>query len=322
MFEFEAIKDKVLKGALIGKEEALALAETPLDVLAAAASEIQAHFCGRAFDLCAIINAKSGKCSEDCKFCAQSAHNNASIEEYGLLPAERILNAARAAEKAGILRFSMVTSGGALTDAELDSICLSVGLIRRETTLSVCLSPGLLSQAQYRRLAEAGVDRIHNNLESSERYFPQVCTTHSWHEKTAAIMAARAAGLSVCSGGIIGMGETMADRIDMALSVRALGVRSIPVNILNPIKGTPYGTRSVLSEEEVLRTVAIFRFIIPNGAVRMAGGRGLIPGAGSAFFTGGSNAAITGDMLTTAGIAAARDIETACALGYEVKKIG
>lgn len=322
MSALDLLKNKVLQGGAVTREEALSLAQFPIEELSAAADGIRRAFCGAAFDMCAIINAKSGKCSEDCKFCAQSSHHCAVIEEYGLLSKERVLSAARTAAGRGVLRFSLVTSGGALSDAELDSVCAIVTAIRESTPLSVCLSLGLLTQAQYERLGSAGADRIHNNLESSERYFPYVCSTHSWHEKTAAIKAAQAAGLSVCSGGIIGMGETMADRIDMAFAAKGLGVRSIPVNILNPIEGTPFGWRTPLSEEEVCRTVALFRFIVPDGAIRMAGGRGLLPDAGRACFTSGANAAITGDMLTTAGIAAKSDIKAAHELGYEVRKIG
>lgn len=322
MSVLDAVTKKVLEGGEADRTEALALASAPLGALCAAADAIRAERCGSAFDLCAIVNAKSGRCSEDCRFCAQSSHNRAHIAEYGLLPAERVIEAARKAAASGALRFSLVTSGGALSDGEIGRVCGVVGDIKRETGLSVCLSVGLLAQRQYARLAEAGADRIHNNLETSENYFPKICSTHKWREKTAAIKAAQAAGLSVCSGGIIGMGETAEDRIDFALAVRELGVRSVPVNILNPIKGTPLEGSAFLTQDEILRTVAVFRFILPDGAIRMAGGRGLMPDGGKACFTAGSNAAITGDMLTTSGVEAARDIKTVRGLGYEVRKIG
>lgn len=322
MSDLNILKKDVLAGRTLSRAEALSLACVPLDELCAAAEEIRSDCCGNTFDLCAIINAKSGRCSEDCAFCAQSARHRAAISEYELLDAESILAAALEAEAAGVLRFSIVTSGGSLSDEELASVARAVRLIRERTRLSVCISLGILTEAQYRRLGDAGAGRVHNNLETGENYFPKICTTHSWQDKRAAVTAAIAAGLSVCSGGIIGLGESMEDRVDMVLAARELGVDSIPVNILNPIAGTPLAGAPRLPYDEIRRTIAIFRFILPHAAIRMAGGRGLLPEAGLACFKSGANAAITGDMLTTSGIAAARDIRMISELGFEVRKNG
>lgn len=322
MCALEDLKKRVLRGGLISAGEAACLCRVPLASLCAAAAEIREKRCGSGFDLCAIVNAKSGRCSEDCKFCAQSGRCTADISEYPLLPEEAVVAAAHAAEAGGALRFSLVTSGGRLSDEELASVCRCAARIKSETGLSVCASLGLLAAPQFAALREAGVERIHNNLESSEKFFPNICTTHSWREKTAAIAAARSAGLSVCSGGIIGLGETMEDRIDMAFELRALGIRSVPLNVLNPIAGTPFAKNRPLTDEEILRTVAIYRFILPEAAIRLAGGRGLLSDRGYSCFKYGANAAITGDTLTTAGISPQRDREMIASLGFEVRKDG
>ena len=232
---------------------------------------------------------------------------------------EEILADAKKQAAQGVLRYSIVTAGKALSDAEIDIMCDTIRQIRQETTLSVCVSFGLLTESQFCRLKETGVSRVHNNLETSERHFPNICTTHTFADKVSAIQAAQQAGLTVCSGGIMGMGETMADRIDMALALRDLGITSVPVNVLSPIPGTPFGEYPTLSEEEVLGILALYRFLLPAASIRMAGGRGLLPDGGKSCFLSGANAAITGDMLTTAGITVQTDLQMLTELGYEVK---
>ena len=313
------LKEKVMSGEWIGKEEVLQLAAAPLGELTEAADEIRRRYCGDTFDICTIINGKSGKCSEDCKFCAQSSRYHTGLKDtYPLLGTEELLKEAKYNADRGVLRYSIVTSGRCLSDREVEQLCDSIRRIKEETDIRICVSLGLLREEQFRRLKEAGADRVHCNLESSERYFPQVCTTHTYEEKTAAIQAAERAGLSVCSGGILGLGESMEDRIDMVLTVRNLGVRSIPVNVLNPIPGTPYEKNPVLSGEEILRCTAVFRFLIPDGLIRLAGGRGLMEDKGKQCFQSGVNAAISGDMLTTAGITVESDMEMIQSLGYKV----
>lgn len=316
----EELKQKVLAGGKVTREEALELVSVPLEALSQAADELREHFCGDRFDLCTIVNGKCGKCSEDCKYCAQSAHYHTSLEEsYPLLSTEELVKGAAENKRQGVLRYSIVTSGRKLSDQEVDQACESIRAIREQVGIEVCVSFGLLGEEAFRKLKEAGASRVHCNLESSRRYFPQVCTTHTYNEKIETLKAAQRAGLSVCSGGILGLGETMEDRIDMVLTARELGVKSVPVNLLNPIPGTPYEHNPILTEDELRRVVAIFRFLIPDGNIRLAGGRGLLEDKGGRCFCSGANAAISGDMLTTAGITVQRDQEMLKGLGYTVR---
>lgn len=314
----ETLAKEIMEGRLIGREEALWLWEQPLEALCEQADRIRKHFCAGRFDLCTIINGKSGRCSENCRFCAQSAHNHTGAAEYPLLSAEEIVAQAKREDAQGVLRYSIVTSGKRLTDREVDEMCEAVRQIRRECRLSVCISFGLLGEEQYRKLKEAGVTRVHNNLETSRNHFPEICTTHTFDDKVAAIRAAQAAGLTVCSGGIMGMGETAEDRIDMALTLRELGIGSVPVNLLNPIPGTPLERQEPLTADDMRRIVAVYRFLLPDAFIRLAGGRGLLADKGKGCFQSGANAAITGDMLTTAGITVETDKELLKELGYEV----
>ena len=316
----EELKQKIYAGADITRDEALALVNVPLEELTAAANEIREKVCENRFDMCTIVNGKCGRCPEDCKYCAQSAHYRTDCQEtYPLLSTEELVKGARYNKEQGVLRYSIVTSGRRLSDAEVEQVCGSIREIRRQVDIEVCVSFGLLGEAQFRKIKEAGASRVHCNLESSRNYFPQICTTHTYDEKIETLKAAQRAGLSVCSGGIMGLGETMEDRIDMALTIKELGVKSIPVNLLNPIKGTSYENNRILTNDELCRIVAIVRFVIPDGFIRLAGGRGLLGDKGEKCFRSGANAAISGDMLTTAGITVATDMELVKGLGYEVK---
>lgn len=314
------MKQKVLSGGLITKEEALQLIDVPLEELTSAANEIRQKICRTGFDICTIVNGKCGKCSEDCKYCAQSAHyHTACFDSYPLLSTEELVKGARQNKEQKVLRYSIVTSGKALSGDEVDQICESIRAIREQVGIEVCVSFGLLKEEQFRKIQEAGATRAHCNLETSERFFSKICTTHSYQEKIDTLNAAKRAGLSICSGGILGLGETMEDRIDMVLTARKLGVKSIPVNVLNPICGTPYEHNKILTNEEVCRCVAIFRFLTPEASIRLAGGRGLLDDKGEACFNSGANAAISGDMLTTSGINMETDRKLLTKLGFEVK---
>lgn len=315
----EQLGNAVIEGKKITAKEARWLWEQPLEELCAKADEIRKHFCGSRFDLCTIINGKSGRCSENCRFCAQSAHNHTGAEVYPLLSKEEITAQAKKNDEQGVLRYSIVTSGKRLPDEEVEQMCEAVREIRKKTGIAVCISFGLLGEEQYRRLKEAGVTRVHNNLETSRRNFPNICTTHTFEEKVEAIRAAQAAGLAVCSGGIMGLSETVEDRIDMAMTLRELGIKSVPVNMLNPIPGTPFENLEKLTEEEMRRIVAVYRFILPDAEIRLAGGRGLLADKGKVCFCSGANAAISGDMLTTAGITVETDRKLVDDLGYEVR---
>ena len=313
------LQKKVINGGTLSREEAILLSSAQLEPLCEAADQIRRHFCGNAFDMCSIINGKSGKCPEDCKYCAQSSHYSADTAVYPLLSTDEILREAKANAADGILRFSIVTSGKRLSDQEVEQVCDSFRKIRETCGISLCASMGLLSQKQFKMLKSAGVVRYHNNLQTSRRFFPHISTTHTYEDKIQAIRDARESGLTVCSGGIIGLGETMEDRIDMALTLRDLQIRSVPINVLNPIPGTPLEHNAPLPEDEVCRTAAIFRFLLPDSILRMAGGRGLMEDQGRRVFRSGANGAITQNMLTTGGIAVREDRQLAEELGFEIR---
>lgn len=315
------LKEKVLNSELISRDEAISLYRlADLEELCAAADEIRKEKSGNGFDICTIINGKCGKCSEDCKYCAQSAHYHTSLSEsYPLLDTDRLLAEAKYNAERGVIRYSIVTSGKRLSQAEVDKLCESIRKIKEEVDIEICVSLGLLGLEDFKKLYAAGVVRVHCNLESSEEYFKKVCTTHTYAEKIESLKAAKEAGMSICSGGIMGLGESIEDRIDMVLTARELGVKSIPVNFLNPIPGTPYENNKPLTRDEARRCVAVFRFLIPDASIRLAGGRGLLGDKGKSCFESGSNAAISGDMLTTAGITIETDLKLIDELGYEVK---
>ena len=257
--------------------------------------------------------------SENCKFCAQSVYYHTSAKEYPLLETDEIVRQARYNAERGVLRYSIVTSGRALNDREIEKMCGAIRAVKENVEIEVCVSFGLLTKEQYSRVKEAGASRVHNNLETSERNFPNVCTTHTFEDKLCAVRAAQQAGLEVCSGGIMGLGETAEDRVDMAFTLRGLGIKSVPVNMLNPIPGTPYEQNERLSVEDMRRIAAVYRFILPDAAIRLAGGRGLLDDKGEKSFLSGANAAISGDMLTTAGYTVESDMEMIRRLGYQAK---
>ena len=319
MMDIKTLKNQILAGKLLTREEAEELYFQPLEDLCTAADEIRRYFCADKFDLCTIINAKSGKCSENCRFCAQSSHHHTDAAEYPLLSTDEILAQAKRNDEQGVLRYSIVTSGKRLSETEIDKMCSAIQKIRKETNIHACVSFGLLDEDQYRKLKAAGASRVHNNLETSQRNFPNICTTHTFADKVKAIRAAQAAGLSVCSGGIMGLGETPEDRMDMAFTLRELGIKSVPINLLNPIPGTPLAQNERLTVEDARRIVAVYRFILPDASIRLAGGRGLLPDKGKSCFLSGANAAISGDMLTTAGITVETDFKMLKELGYEAQ---
>lgn len=304
-----ALKEKVLKGYNINEDEAKELYNADINLLKEAANEIRKFFMQDNFDLCTIVNAKCGSCSENCKFCAQSAHHGKNVETYPLLDDRTIIEDAKKQKEKGILRYSIVTSGKKLSDEDVLNEARIIKKLKEECDIEICISNGLLSYDNFKILKEAGASRVHNNLEAAPSFFPSICTTHTIEDKIQALEDARRAGLEVCSGGIIGLGESREQRIEMAMTLRDLNVKSIPVNVLNPIPNTPFGDNEKLSEEEVIRTVAVYRFILKDSFIRLAGGRSSFDDKGKAIFESGANAAISGDMLTTSGINTKSDLE-------------
>ena len=319
MYDVVELKDKVLNNYKVTKEDALNLIDVPLDGLTNAANEIRQSYCGNNFDACMLINVKSGRCSENCKFCAQSNHYDTDIETYPLLAKEELKEKSLAIYNAGFKRISYVASGRKVTNKDFETLSNLICNLKEECNdMKICVSLGLLTKDQIKRLNDVGVDRIHNNLESSREYFKEICTTHSYDEKLDTIELISNENVMICSGGIFGMGESFEDRIDLALQLREFGVKSIPINILNPIKGTPVENNEILSNDEACRIIAIFRFINPDAYIRMAGGRALLGDNGRKAFQSGANAGILGDMLTTEGVALKEDLKLLDDLGFEI----
>ncbi len=263
------------------------------------------------------MNARSGRCSENCKWCAQSAHYSTGCGVYDYVSADDALEHAEFFKKRGVRRFSLVTSGRSVSDADLQKLCDAFEKMRDMGGIELCGSFGLLTKPQFERLAAAGMTRFHCNLETAPSYFPKLCTTHTIEDKIASIGAARSAGLSICSGGIIGMGESFAQRVELADTLAKLDVDSIPMNILQPIKGTPLENTPPLPTDEILLAFAVFRLTNPRAHIRFAGGRAAIRGVQERALRSGVSAILMGDMLTTVGSSLDSDFKMLDRLGYE-----
>ena len=319
MATLNELAQDVINGKRFGRTDNLEFFKTcDINELTAAADKIREHFRGNTVDLCTIINGRSGKCGENCKFCAQSAHNHTSCAEYGFLDEEKIIAEAKANQDEGVNRFAIVTAGRALSGEDFEKAIHAYERMNKELSINLCTSMGFITREQFKRLRKAGVTSYHHNIETSRRNFPNICTTHTYDMKIETIKIAQEEGFCVCSGGIIGMGETFDDRIDMALSLHELGVRSIPINALMAIPGTPFEHNTPLTEEEILRTIAMFRFINPEANIRLAAGRKLLSNNGEKAFTSGCSATITGNMLTTSGSTIKGDREMLSKLGRKV----
>ena len=317
---YEEIVNGIIEGRRLHKGDDVSfLVHGNLEELKKGANHIREAVCGSRADLCTIINGRAGQCSENCKFCAQSSHNGTGAEAYGFMDIDKIVEACKENEKKGVHRFSIVTAGRTLGEEDYKKAVETYSRLHEECPgIKLCASHGLLTKEQFCDLKESGVSAYHANIETSENYFPKICTTHTFQNKVQCIMAAKEAGLSVCSGGIIGLGESFGDRIDMAFTLSELGIMSIPLNVLLPIKGTPLENNNTLPEEEILRTIAAFRFINPGAYIRLAAGRILMEDSGKEAFLSGANATITGDMLTTSGNNTVKDIDMLSGIGFDL----
>ncbi|MCC8088709.1 MAG: biotin synthase BioB [Rikenellaceae bacterium] len=312
------LENSVLNGGSITFEEAVQLAESKeKEYLYAAADRIRHHFHDNRMDLCTIVNARSGKCSEDCKWCSQSAHHSSDIDIYDLIERKIALDQAQINRNAGVKKFSLVTSGRTISDKNLNNLCEIYSTLDKRGSHELCASMGLLNKEQLQKLYDSGVRNYHCNIETAPSYFPNVCTTHTVEEKVKTIEWAKEVGMKICSGGIIGMGETMHQRIEMAVKLRELEVDSIPINILNPIKGTKLENAEPLTDEEILTTIALFRFINPHALIRFAGGRTKMLHIQDAALRAGINGALVGDLLTTVGVGMEEDIAHFREMGFE-----
>ena len=311
-----SIAEEIIKGRRLNRDEDLGwLLEAELSELQAGAFLLQKHFRGNHIDLCTIVNGRSGRCSENCKYCAQSAYHHTGVEEYPLMSKEELFRHAKVNQEGGANRFSIVTSGRALSGKEFETVLEAYKEMNDTLSIHLCASHGILTEEQLQKLYEAGVRQYHHNIETSKRYFPEICTSHTYDDRIKTIKLAQKAGLNVCSGGIIGMGETWADRIDMAISLSELNIKSIPINSLMAIPGTKLEGMPPLSGDDILRTIALFRFINPEADIRMAAGRKLMPENGATAFKAGASASITGNMLTTSGTTMKDDLEILKKLG-------
>ncbi len=308
----------ITDGKTVSRETALLLARYPdQQKLWSAADRLRCRFMGDLFHLCAIINARSGGCTEDCHFCAQSArYHAANIPVYSMIDQDEAMSIARSNAAAGVHRLSLVTCGRTVEQNTLTQCGELYEQVRQETKLELCASMGLLDERKAGMLAAMGVNRYHCNLETCEQRFADFCTSHTWQDKVETLKTAANAGMSLCSGGIIGMGESMEDRIELALELRRLGIRSIPINILTPIPNTPLAHREPLSLPEVLTTIALFRFLHPEAVIRIAGGRQQLGAGQYQCFLAGANGAIVGNYLTTTGGSISADLTKLREMGF------
>ena len=315
--ELHALTDRIIEGYRLKQTdpEVQDLLTQPLAELQKEAGRLQTHFYGNHVDFCTIINARSGRCGENCKYCAQAACHHTGCEEYGFLDEEKIMKTAKADQDAGANRFAMVTSGRALTGNDFEKALTIYGHMRDKLTIDLCASHGIISREQLHRLRQAGVTSYHHNIETSRRFFPHICTSHTFDDRIRTIKAAQAEGMCVCSGGISGMGDPWQDRLDMAFTLQSLGIESIPINALMAIPGTGMEGRKPLPADDILRTIAIFRFINPTANIRLAAGRKLLPQNGATALKSGASASITGNMLTTSGTTIKEDMEMIRELG-------
>jgi len=304
----------------ITREEALDLLRPERrEELRERAHEITERCVEKRFDFCSIINARSGRCSENCKWCAQSAHWKTGCETYGWVGTEACVRAAKEAEANGADRIGIVTSGRRLSPEDVGNVCEALKAMRRETSIGLCASLGLLSEDDLVKLKAAGLQRVHCNIEAAPSLFPRLCTTHTTADKLATLKAAKRLGFQICCGGILGMGETDEQLVEFAFALQEIAPDSIPVNVLHPIEGTPLGKNGILDPERVVDSVAVLRLVNPSTPLRFAGGRrDMSDETAAKCIYVGMSAGIAGPLLTTPGADFADDRELALRAGYAV----
>lgn len=319
--EAEACAERVLAGESLGPAEALSLlqeAENDPWPLLSAANCVRRHFRGRSVHLCSIAPVKLGRCGEDCHWCAQSARWRTGVEPRGLPPVAELVAAACSAADCGAGHFGLVTSGARLAPGELDAVLGAARAIKAETGLEICGSFGALGPEEARRLRDAGFHRYNHNIETSRDHFPSVCTTHTWSDRLKTAEVAREAGLELCSGAIFGIGESDADRVAVATALRELGARVVPLNFLHPIPGTPLAGAVPLAPLKILSIVAVFRLLLPDRTIKLAGGREHnLRDLQALMFMAGADACLVGGYLTTTGRPAEVDLRMIRDLGLE-----
>lgn len=319
--KMQEVFDRVMSGTGLdgaGARELVSAKGPDLGDLLAVAGRVRERFRGGKVDICSIVNAKSGACSEDCRFCAQSAHHATAAPVYPLIDVEQMARAAEGAKKNKAKRFCIVTSGrGIDTQEDLEQIAEGVRRVA-DAGLHPCATLGTLTKEQLSFLRDAGLHRYHHNIETSRRFFPSICTTHTFDERVGVLNDARSLGLSTCSGGIFGMGETLEDRIDMALDLRELDVDSVPINFLMPISGTPLQDAVLLQPLEALHSIALFRLILPQKEIRVCAGRGALRSLHPMIFMAGADGFMIGNYLTTTGLKPEDDLEMLDDLGLHI----
>lgn len=323
--QIDSLKERVLSGGEIHFDEALALIrlEEPgaVEHLLKAAREITLHFNSTKPGLCSLLNAKSYLCGEDCGFCAQSVRFDTEADRYLLMDPGKVVEAAKRAEKFGAQNFCIVTSGAAPTDEEFEKILLILKRLSEESALNLDASLGFITEIQARRLKETGLRRFNHNLQSSREFYPQIVSTHTYETRLATIRALLDGGLELCSGGILGMGETAEDRVKLAFELKPYAPHCIPMNVLNPRPGTPLENQPKPDPREILKTIAVYRFIHPRANIKLAGGRevNLTIDEQVEALKGGANGLIMGGYLTTGGNPVDEDLKMLERAGFEVK---
>lgn len=319
MIKLKDLEEKIINGYDIRFKEAVKLYKTDnVQDLFNLANNIRKAYCSNKAELCTIMNAKSGKCSEDCKYCAQSIHYNTDIEVYPLINKDEALKLAYNNMKKGANRFSLVTSGKGLDGNDFDKVLNIYRYLKDNLDIKLCASHGILSYEKLLMLKQAGVTRYHHNIETSKDYFNKICSTHTYEDRINTIKNAQKAGIDVCSGGILGLGESIEDRFNMAFELKKLNIKSIPLNILTPIKGTPLENINRIDQFDVLKTISIFRLINKDAYIRYAGGRNNIINIQEKGLNSGINSALTGDYLTTTGNGIYKDKEMFLNNGFEL----